>query len=198
MIVVVDLGSQTTHLIARRVRELGVYSEIVSHRTKAKDLKKMKDLEGIILSGGPAYISQDASLTIDKKIFELGIPVLGICYGMQLMGYLLGGKVKKGKAKEYGGIKASLKPGILFKRVTGKQQVWMSHGDQVVKLPKDFKNAGSSRYTKHLAMVNEEKNCYGIMFHPEVVHTTNGMKVLRNFVLNICRAKKNPGISLNG
>lgn len=190
MIVVFDLGSQTAHLIARRVRELGVYSEMVSYRTTAKELRRIRDLEGVILSGGPASIYEKGSPGIDKNIFKLGVPVLGICYGMQLMGQELGGKVKSGSEKEYGGVTVKLKKGKLFAGVSGRYKVWMSHGDQVVKLPKRFKHLGESRYTKNIAMADEKRQLYGIQFHPEVVHTQNGTKILRNFVMGICKAKK--------
>jgi GMP synthase (glutamine-hydrolysing) len=190
MIVVIDFGSQTTHLIARRVREFGVYSQILSHKTKTSQLKKIKDLEGIILSGGPDSAYLDKSLKIDKKIFKLGIPVLGICYGMQLMGKVLGGKVASGFKKEFGGVKVSLDKLLIFKGLRKKQDVWMSHGDQVVKLPKGFKAGGKSKHTKHIAMADEVKRLYGIQFHPEVVHTNNGLEILRNFLFEVCQAKK--------
>ena len=190
MILVFDFGSQTTHLIARRVRDLGVYSEIVSYKTKASQLKKRKDLEGIILSGGPAATYIPDSFTVDKQVFELGVPVLGICYGMQLMGQLLGGRVKLGKDKEFGRVKVSLGKNRLFKNISGQQNVWMSHGDQVVKLPQGFKAGGRSRYAKHIAMADEKRNLYGVQFHPEVEHTDKGQVMLKNFVIDICKAKK--------
>jgi len=173
MILVFDFGSQTTHLISRRVRDLGVYSEMVSYKTKASQLRKRKDVEGIILSGGPAAAYIPDSLTVDKQVFELGVPVLGICYGMQLMGQLLGGRVKLGKDK-----------------VRSQQSVWMSHGDQVIKLPTDFKAGGRSRYAKHIAMADEKRDLYGVQFHPEVEHTDKGQMMLKNFVIDICQAKK--------
>jgi len=190
MILVFDFGSQTTHLIARRVRDLGVYSEIVSYKTKASQLRKRNDIEGIILSGGPAATYIPGSFTVDKQVFELGVPVLGICYGMQLMGEVMGGKVKLGKDKEYGRVKVSLERNRLFKGISGQQNVWMSHGDQVVKLPKGFKAGGGSRYAKNIAMADETKGLYGVQFHPEVEHTDKGQEMLKNFVIDICKAKK--------
>jgi len=190
MILVFDFGSQTTHLIARRVRDLGVYSEIVSYKTKAEDLRRRKDVEGIILSGGPATTYERGSFTVDKQIFELGVPVLGICYGMQLMGQLLGGKVKLGKDKEFGRVKVSLEKNRLFKGMKSQQSVWMSHGDQVVSLAKGFKTGGQSRYVKYAAMADEVRRIYGVQFHPEVEHTDKGRVMLKNFVIDICQAKK--------
>ena len=189
--IVFDLGSQTTHLIARRVRDLGVYSEIVGYRTKARELRKRKDIEGIIISGGPATAYQPGAFSIDKQVFELGIPVLGVCYGMQLMGQLLaGGKVKPGKEKEFGGVRVNLKTSQLFKGITGEQSAWMSHSDQVVKLPKGFTGTGSSRYIKYAGMADEKKGLYGVQFHPEVEHTDKGRQMLKNFLFEICRAEK--------
>lgn len=189
MIAVIDLGSQTAHLINRRVRELKVYSQLMSHKTKAENLKQLKNLEGVILSGGPDSAYETGAVTIDKEILKLGIPVLGICYGMQLMAKLLGGKVKAESNKEFGGVEARLRRGLLFQGLPGRQKVWMSHGDQVVGLPKGFKNIGRSRLTTHIAMEDKLKKIYGLQFHPEVEHTDNGMKILRNFVKLVCRAK---------
>jgi len=191
MIVVVDFGSQTAHLIARRVRDLGVYSEIVSHKVGIRELKKKKNLQGIIFSGGPASIYEKGLPKIDKKIFDLKIPILGICYGMQLMAYYLGGRVKSGSEKEYGGVEVKLKKNLLFNQLKSKQKVWMSHGDQVMKLAKGFVSLGKSKGTKHIGMVNMQKKFYAIQFHPEVEHTVNGRKILANFVFDICNCKKN-------
>lgn len=191
MIAVLDFGGQTAHLIARRIREYGVYSEIVPHKTTARQLRDLKDLEGIVLSGGPASTYEKNSPTMDKKIFDLGIPVLGICYGMQLMGRLLKGKVKPGSQKEYGGVEAKTLSSKLFTGATGKQKVWMSHGDQVAVLPKGFKSVGSTKDTKHIAMCDEKVGLYAVQFHPEVVHTKNGKEIIKNFLFAICKAKKN-------
>jgi len=191
MIIVIDFGGQTCHLIARRIRELGVKSEVVSYKicnSAKRPFSSVKDLEGVILSGGPSFVNLPDSPTVNKKIFELGIPVLGICYGMQLMGKLLGGKVGKGKAKEFGVVTGNLNQSILFDGVTGKQPVLMSHGDQVLKLPKGFKNIGSSKDVANAAMFKD--NFYAVQFHPEVVHTKNGMKILHNWLFKIVKAKK--------
>jgi GMP synthase (glutamine-hydrolysing) len=151
-------------------------------------MEKNKELEGIILSGGPSFVNLPDSPTIDKAVFSLGVPVLGICYGMQLMGKLLGGKVGRGKAKEFGIVKANLKPSILFSGIAGKQPVLMSHGDQVLKLPIGFINLGSSRDVFNAAMSKD--NLLAIQFHPEVVHTRAGKKILENFIFKICHARR--------
>lgn len=186
MIIVVDFGGQTCHLIVRRIRELGIESKIVSNENVIRSYHK--NVEGIVLSGGPSFVNLPNSPTVDKKIFELGIPVLGICYGMQLMGKLLGGKVGKGKAKEYGVVPANLKKSVLFEGAVGKQPVLMSHGDQVLTLPSGFVNLGSSRNVPNAAMGKD--NLLAVQFHPEVVHTKNGMKILHNWLFKIVKAKK--------
>lgn len=186
MIIVIDFGGQTCHLIARRVRELGVNAKIISNTFMMRSL--YENVEGVILSGGPSFVNLPNSPTINKKVFELGIPVLGICYGMQLMGKLLGGKVGKGKAKEFGVVTASLKRSILFDNATGKQPVLMSHGDQVLNLPPGFKNIGSSKDVVNAAMY--KNNLFAIQFHPEVIHTKNGMKILSNWLFKIVKAKR--------
>lgn len=192
MIAVIDFGSQTAHLIARRVRDLGVAAKIFSFKTKAMALS---EAEGIIISGGPGTIYLPGAPKLDKKIYSLAVPVLGICYGMQLMGDQLGGKVKKGSSQEYGGVRGNLKKSKLFEGAGGWQRGWMSHSDQVVKLPSGFVRTGESRGTKNLAMVDEKRGLYGVQFHPEVVHTQKGRKILKNFLFDICGAKKNWGKS---
>ena len=192
MIVIVDFGSQTTHLIGRRVRDLGVKSEIVLPQDAFKSIKKLAP-RGIILSGGPASVFGKDALLVDKEIFELGIPVLGICYGLEVLGQMLGGKVAPGKKKEYGPAYVRLeshfgeaKP-ALFEGIQKKEfKVWMSHFDQVVKLPKGMVGLGSTSAVKYAAFADEKKHIYGIMFHPEVHHTEYGQQVLNNFVIKIC------------
>ena len=187
MIYVLDFGSQYSHLITRRIRELGVYAELVRHTTS---LDKLKRAGGIILSGGPQNLSDSTALRIDKAVFELGIPVLGICYGMQLTAYELGGKVKTGKKREYGPMEIEItKQNPLFKGLKNRELTWMSHGDQVVKLPRGFSGAASSVNCRYAAMADVKHKIYGLQFHPEVIHTKNGKKILANF-LKICRAKK--------
>lgn len=185
-IYVLDFGSQYSHLITRRIRELGVMAELVPANFS---LDKIKESSGVILSGGPQNLSESGALRIDKKIYDLGVPVLGICYGMQLTAYELGGKVKAGKKREYGPTKVKVDyTSPIFKGLDLEQDTWMSHGDQVTKLPKGFESIASSEDTVNAAMANKEKNIYALQFHPEVVHTKNGLKILQNFV-NLTKAK---------
>ncbi len=184
---VLDFGSQYSHLITRRVRELGVYSELVA---PSISLEKLKEAAGIILSGGPQNLSDSDALRVDKRIYTLGVPILGICYGMQLTAFELGGKVKAGLHREYGSTEVSAYPkSLLFKGLGKSQATWMSHGDQVVKMPPGFKKIAGSNNCPVAGMANPGKRIYCIQFHPEVAHTPRGMKMLENF-LKICRAKR--------
>jgi GMP synthase (glutamine-hydrolysing) len=159
---------------------MGVASELVH---PAFPLEKLQQAKGIILSGGPQNLSENTALRIDKKVFNFGIPILGICYGQQLMAYELGGRVKAGKHSEYGATDVLITDKTkLFAGMRGKQKTWMSHGDQVTKLPKDFKVIAISGNCPVAAIANEAKKLYGIQFHPEVVHTENGLKILANFI----------------
>ena len=193
MIVIVDFGSQTTHLIGRRIRDLGVKSEIVLPQDAFKSIKKLAP-RGIILSGGPASVFGKEALLVDKAIFELGIPTLGICYGLEVLGQMLGGKVAPGKKKEYGPTDFSLKKECALFANWGKSasrrkkdfKVWMSHFDQVIKPPKGATVVGSTPAVKIAAFADEKKKIYGIMFHPEVHHTEYGQEILNNFVIKIC------------
>jgi len=188
MLLIVDFGSQTTHLIGRRIRDLGVASEIVLPKNALSTVKKYSP-RGIILSGGPASVFGKDALLVDKKIFALGIPVLGICYGLEVLGQMLGGKVAPGKKKEYGPtfIKITAgKPTDLFENIPSELRVWMSHFDQVVELPKGMVGLGSTSAVKYAAFADEKKKIYGIMFHPEVHHTQYGQEILNNFVVKIC------------
>lgn len=195
MIVIVDFGGQTTHLIGRRIRDLGVASEIVLPNNIVSAIKKYSP-RGIILSGGPASVFGKKALLVDKVIFSLGIPILGICYGLEVLGHLLGGKVAPGKKKEYGPAYVRLwqtsagKPALLFEDIPDRFRVWMSHFDQVVELPKGMVKIGSTSTVKYAAFADEKNKIYGIMFHPEVHHTQYGQNILRNFVLKIC--EENP------
>lgn len=193
MIVIVDFGSQTTHLIGRRIRDLGVASEIVLPKNVLSAIKKYSP-RGIILSGGPASVFGKEALLVDKAIFSLGIPVLGICYGLEVLGQMLGGKVAPGKKKEYGPTDFSLKKECELFANWGKNKkdfkVWMSHFDQVVEPPKGAMIVGSTPTVKVAAFADEKNKIYGIMFHPEVHHTQYGQDILRNFVLKIC--EENP------
>ncbi|MBN2121356.1 MAG: glutamine-hydrolyzing GMP synthase [Candidatus Omnitrophica bacterium] len=188
-VAILDLGSQYTHLIARRVRELGVYSEIVDYRIKPKELL-LRAPKAIILSGGPASLTSSNSPVIPAGIFKLGIPVLGICYGAQLMAKLMKGRVVKAKAREYGKTQLFVKSNMsLFKGLKSRQIVWMSHGDKISRLPRGFSNLASTRNSSIAAMENREQGLYGLQFHPEVVHTPKGKKMLKNFIVDIagCR-----------
>lgn len=190
MIIIIDFGSQTTHLIRRRIRDLGVEAEIIFPK-KSVELINFYKPKGIVLSGGPSSVYKKNALLVDKKIFNLKIPILGICYGLEVIGYLLGGKVLPGLKKEYGRTFFSLKKeNLLFSDWQNKKKnfyVWMSHFDQVVKLPKDFVNLGSTPVVKYAAIADEKRKIYGLMFHPEVYHTQYGQDILRNFVFKICK-----------
>lgn len=188
-IIILDFGSQYNQLIGRRIREMEVYSEILPFNTNLEEIK-FKNPVGIILSGGPSSVNSEEANLVEKELFELGIPVLGICYGMQLTAHLLGGKVKKGVKGEYG--KATLeiiKQNKLFEGVPEKSTVWMSHFDEVETLPQNFEISAKSGVIA--GIYNEEKNIYCVQFHPEVSHTEFGAKMLENFVFNICKAEKN-------
>ncbi|MFA6107103.1 MAG: glutamine-hydrolyzing GMP synthase [Patescibacteria group bacterium] len=191
-IAILDYGSQYTHLISRAVRELEVLAKIYPHDIPAADLK---EATGIILSGGPQAVYAENALLVDTEIFNLGKPILGICYGHQLMSHMLGGKVQAAESLE-GGEFGLAKINVtadspIFKGVTDKSTVWMSHGDTVVKLPEGFRVIAKTGDCPIAAMANEEKKFYGFQFHPEVVHSEEGHKMIANFVLNICQAEKN-------
>ena len=188
-IAILDFGSQYTHLIARRVRECGVYSEIAANDVAARALAARAP-KAIILSGGPASVTSGKSPVCDRNIFNIGVPILGICYGAQLMAKILGGRVVKAKAGEYG--KAILKISAresLFNSLSGKETVWMSHGDKITILPPGFKTIGSTGNAKIAAMGDRAKSFYGVQFHPEVVHTPKGKRILRNFIFDISKCK---------
>ncbi|NNL78641.1 MAG: glutamine-hydrolyzing GMP synthase [Desulfobacterales bacterium] len=190
MILIIDFGSQYNQLIARRVREHHVYCQIEPPGISVDAIKAINP-QGIILSGGPASIYEKNSPKADGDIFNLGIPVLGICYGMHFMIAALGGTVQRVGKREYGfaGLKIK-KPEGLFKGVGKKSTCWMSHGDSIIKLPAGFKIAASTVNTKIAAAVNVRKNLFGFQFHPEVVHTQMGKKMLRNFLINVCGCKR--------
>jgi len=187
-IAVLDFGGQYAHLIANRIRRLGVYSEIFDGTTKAARLEGFK---GIVLSGGPASLTDPKSVKCDKAIFNLGIPILGICYGHQLLGYYLGGKVHKGRVREYGPAKVKFSERKnFFKGIKPLESVWMSHFDQVIKAPKGFKVVGKTSDCPIAAMADYKKHFYGIQFHPEVTHTPCGNTLLKNFIEITCAKKQ--------
>ena len=191
MVIILNFGSQFAHLIARRVRDFGVKAEILSFNTPASEIQKYNPI-GIILSGSPASVLEKDSPRPDKAIFRLGIPILGICYGHQIMAQMLGGKVAKGKHREFGKeiLNIKNKNGI-FESLASKEIVWFSHGDQVSILPKGFKKTASTTSCKYAAFSDLKCNFHGIQFHPEVTHTEHGEKLLKNFLFLICKAKKN-------
>jgi GMP synthase (glutamine-hydrolysing) len=185
-IAILDFGSQYTQLIARRTREQQVYSEIIRFDTPAEKLRERKP-SGIILSGGPNSVFEEGAPLCDPGIFELGIPVLGICYGMQLTAKMLGGVVKPGEHREYGHTSIEGAVGsALFAGIPGDFDVWMSHGDQVATLPPGFTVSARSLSCHHAAMQHEAKKFYALQFHPEVVHTQHGDKIIKNFLFKIC------------
>jgi GMP synthase (glutamine-hydrolyzing), N-terminal domain or A subunit len=189
MIVILDFGSQYSELIARRIRETQVYSEVISYRTTAEQLRAINP-KGIILSGGPSSVYDEKAPQCDAEIWNLGIPVLGVCYGMQLMVKQLGGKVERAKLAEYG--KASLfidDPTDLLTNVEEGSTMWMSHGDSCTDLPPGFEILAHTDNTPSAAVANHEKNLYGVQFHPEVVHSIGGIALIRNFVYHICECE---------
>ncbi len=193
-ILIIDFGSQFTQLIARRIRELGVFSEIVSHKKiKNKDIDR--STRGIVLSGGPLNVDEINKYSFDKKIIEKKVPILGICFGHQILSKLNGGKVKQSKHREFGLANIyKKKESLLIKNFFNNKKiskVWMSHADQVFKLPKTFNVIASSQNSKYAIIENKEKKFYGVQFHPEVTHTKNGKKLISNFVFLICRIKRN-------
>ena len=192
-IIVLDFGSQYNQLITRRIREFGVYSELLSHKTTAAEIKKIAP-KGIIFSGGPNSVYDDGAFRVDPEIFNLGIPVLGICYGMQLMAHILpGGKVEPADNKEYGKavITVKDKDAVLFKGLPSEQTVWMSHGDLVTQAPDGFKTVATSANCPISSIANDEKKFYGIQFHAEVRNTEYGNDILRRFAFDVCGARDN-------
>lgn len=186
-IFVLDFGSQYSHLITRRIREFGVFAELVPYNFP---LEKLRDSRGVIVSGGPQNLSDSKALSVDKKIYSLGVPILGICYGLQLMAHQLGGKVSRGKKREYGPAELTIRrPCALLKGLTKKQLTWMSHGDFVSRMPKGFVHTASSENCRYAAIADDKRRLYGFQFHPEVSHTRYGKEMLKNFV-KITRARK--------
>ncbi|MBE9537085.1 MAG: glutamine-hydrolyzing GMP synthase [Proteobacteria bacterium] len=186
MILILDFGSQYTQLIARRIRENHVYCEIHPCTLDFEKIEAMKP-KGIILSGGPSSVHDEDAPKIDKGVFEMGVPVLGICYGMQLMTHLMGGKVAGAAKREFGRAQIVIDDATdLFAGVETSSTVWMSHGDRIELLPEGFEPIGHTSNSPVAAMKNAEKRFYAIQFHPEVVHTPCGSEILRNFVFSIC------------
>ena len=189
-VIVLDFGAQYSQLIARRVRECGVYSQIVPFSISADEVRRIAP-KGIIFSGGPASVRTPGSPRPDKDIFSLGIPILGICYGLQVMSEMLGGNVTCPEKKEYGlqNIDIDDRSSVLLKDVLDHSQVWMSHGDSVDRIPEGFRVTASTPTCPYTVVENDEKRFYGVQFHPEIVHSKEGMKMIRAFVLDIAKAK---------
>ena len=190
-ILILNFGSQYVQLIARRVRELRVYSEIVPYYISHQEIENKKPF-GIIFSGGPASVYTSSSPKPDPGIYNLDIPILGICYGLQVMAYQLGGKVERSEKQEYGrSLLKVIKKDSLFEGIPQTFNVWMSHADKVVKLPPGFETVASSENSPHAVIVDREKKLYGLQFHPEVTHTEYGREIIKNFVYRICKAERN-------
>ena len=188
-IAILDYGSQYTHLIARRIREMHVYSEVLPFSTTAQVLRAAAP-KGIILSGGPNSVFAEGAPSIDPGVFSLGIPVLGICYGMQLMCRTLGGEVVPGEEREYGKAELSVLAGTgVFEGVPAKSTVWMSHGDRVRRIPEGFSTTAESGNCPYAAASDESRRLYALQFHPEVVHTQFGEKMLGNFIFGVCSCR---------
>jgi len=191
MILILDFGSQYTQLIARRIREEKVYCEIYPGHKPIDQMSSIEDVKGIILSGGYDSVYSKGAPHPDKKIWELGVPVLGICYGMQLIAELLGGKVSPSNKREFGlaSVTVNSKSGLL-KGLNLKEILWMSHGDKLSKIPAGFKITAKSANSPYAAIENVKENIYGVQFHPEVKHSVHGKKILQNFIFDICKEKR--------
>ncbi|QLL69269.1 glutamine-hydrolyzing GMP synthase [Lactobacillus sp. 3B(2020)] len=191
-IIVLDFGSQYNQLITRRIRDFGIYSELLSHKITAAEIKQINP-KGIIFSGGPNSVYDEGAFTVDPEIYKLGIPILGICYGMQLMAQNLGGKVESAEDSEYGraDIEVTEKNAVMFKNLPQKQFVWMSHGDLVTQVPAGFEVTATSANCPISAMANDAKKFYGLQFHTEVRNTEYGLDILKHFAFDVCGAKAN-------
>lgn len=191
MIIIIDFGSQTTHLISRRLREISIDTKIVEPEAFFDETNNLS-YDGIILSGGPTSVYEDGAPTIDKKVFETGKPVLGICYGEQIIAHVLDGEVKPGKKKEYGPATLTIlkqSPLLDLDQITetlpAEIHVWMNHGDELAKIPSGFETVGITETIPYAAIADEKRKIYGVQFHPEVVHTQFGLQILKNFA-SIC------------
>lgn len=194
-IIILDFGGQYCHLIGRRIRENGVYSEIVAHDIKAEEIKSLEEkvnVKGLILSGGPASVYESNAPKIDRRILDLGLPVLGLCYGHQLIAQIVGGAVKPADNKEYGISYVTVdRPVGVLNGLKKREKVWMSHSDTVFALPAEYEVLAHTQSCPVAAFKHKEKPIYGLQWHPEVVHTENGMQMLQNFVFRICRCEAN-------
>ena len=187
LVLVLDFGGQYNQLIARRVRECNVYAEVIPYTTSLEDIKA-KNPKGIIFTGGPNSVYKEDSPSYDKSIFEIGVPILGICYGSQLMAYKLGGEVATAPVSEYGKTDVEVDTSsLLFEGVSATTTTWMSHTDYIAKAPQGFKITGHTGNCPVAAMENAEKKLYAVQFHPEVMHSVEGQKMLHNFLFNVCK-----------
>jgi GMP synthase (glutamine-hydrolysing) len=188
-ILILDFGSQYTQVIARRVRECSVYSQVAPFNTRAAEIRKLAP-NGIILSGGPSSVYDRKSPHLDPKILDLGIPILGICYGLQLVAHHLGGKVEHSTHREYGAgqLEANSRCS-LFEGLGDVVDIWNSHGDRVTNLPSGFRSVGSTKNSPYAAIEDKKRKIYGLQFHPEVAHTPRGKEIIQNFVYNICKCE---------
>lgn len=190
LVLILDFGGQYNQLIARRVREAKVYCEVVPYDITIEQIKS-KNPKGIIFTGGPASVYEEGAPKCDKEIFELNIPILGICYGAQLMSYILGGNVARAEKREYGKAEMNVKPSDIFKDVPSNSICWMSHTIYVSEVPQGFEVLGTTDTCPVAAMGNKSKKLYGVQFHPEVEHTQHGKSVINNFLYEICGLKGN-------
>ena len=191
MILILDFGSQYTQVIARKIRESQVYCEIFPGNKKLDEIENLSTVEAIILSGGPASVYEKDAPKPDPKVWQMNVPVLGICYGMQLIAQQLGGKVQHSKNREYGLADIVIKSkSLLYAGLKNKMPVWMSHGDKLTKLPKGFKVVASSKNCPNATIVNDKGTIYGVQFHPEVHHSPFGKQILDNFLFKVCKVKK--------
>ncbi|MEO6034956.1 MAG: glutamine-hydrolyzing GMP synthase [Verrucomicrobiota bacterium] len=190
-IIILDFGSQYTQVIARRIRECNVYSTILRYDTPTKEIAKL-NAKGLILSGGPSSVYSSGAPLPDKNVFKLGVPVLGVCYGLQLLAQFLGGKVERGQKREYGKGTLTVTDSAcaLFKKLPVELQVWNSHGDKLTKLPEGFRPVAGTENSAYAAIENRAKHFYGLQFHPEVVHTPKGREIIANFVHAVCGCGK--------
>lgn len=189
LVLVLDFGGQYNQLIARRVRECNVYAEVIPYTTSLEDIKA-KNPKGIIFTGGPNSVYKDDSPSYDKSIFEIGVPILGICYGSQLMAHKLGGEVATAPVSEYGKTEVEVDTSsLIFEGVSSTTTTWMSHTDYIAKAPQGFKIIGHTDNCPVAAMENAEQKLYAVQFHPEVMHSVEGQKMLHNFLFNVCECK---------
>jgi len=194
-ILVLDFGGQYCHLIGRRIRENGVYSEIVAHDISPEEVKALNEkfnVKGLILSGGPSSVYEPNAPKLNPRILEVNLPILGLCYGHQLLAQLTNGKVEPAACKEYGTAQVSIdKPVGVLEGLNEKEKVWMSHGDTVFALPQEFEALAHTENCPVAAFRHKQKPIYGLQWHPEVIHTENGMRMLRNFIFQVCKCQAN-------